>query len=225
MPCATVCGCWIRRCCYGRCARRNRKDKMRKINRGDDQAGEGQKSDFDATKILAHLYLGGLGNRNSSFLIEKNITSIINASNLDPKKITGCSQPYDIEELVVPLWDSDVSNIHQFFGKAGEIIDTTEKSKGTVLVHCVAGISRSTTLVLAYLMKYKNMSLKDAYNLVKSKRKIIKPNPGFWSQLVEFEKEVFGKNSVQMIEGPSGQVEANENTRLIPDVYKTNVKI
>ena len=44
------------------------------------------------------------------------------ASNLDPKKITGCSQPYDIEELVVPLWDSDVSNIHQFFGKAGEII-------------------------------------------------------------------------------------------------------
>ena len=65
-------------------------------------------------------------------------------------------------------------------------------------------LCRSTTLVLAYLMKYKNMSLKDAYNLVKSKRKIIKPNPGFWSQLVEFEKEVFGKSSVQMIEGPSG---------------------
>ena len=53
---------------------------MRKLNRGDDQADEGQKSDFDATKILAHLYLGGLGNRNSSFLIEKNITSIINGN-------------------------------------------------------------------------------------------------------------------------------------------------
>ena len=41
---------------------------------------------------------------------------------MDPKKITGCSQPYDIEELVVPLWDADISNIHKFFGKAGEMI-------------------------------------------------------------------------------------------------------
>ena len=53
-------------------------------------------------------------------------------------------------------------------------------------------------------MKYKNMSLKDAYILVKSKRKVVRPNLGFWGQLVDFEKEVFGKNSVQMIEESFG---------------------
>ena len=48
------------------------------------------------------------------------------------------------------------------------------------------------------------MSLKDAYILVKSKRKVVRPNLGFWGQLVDFEKEVFGKNSVQMIEESFG---------------------
>ena len=41
---------------------------------------------------------------------------------MDPKKITGCSQPYDIEELIVPLWDADVSSINQFFDQAGAMI-------------------------------------------------------------------------------------------------------
>ena len=59
-------------------------------------------------------------------------------------------------------------------------------------------IFRSTTLVLAYLMKYKNMCLKDAHDWVKSKRKVVKPNPGFWSQLIEFEIKLFGKSSVQI---------------------------
>ena len=59
-------------------------------------------------------------------------------------------------------------------------------------------------MVLAYLMKYKNMPLKDAHKLVKSKRKVIKPNLGFWAQLVDFEKEIFGENSVHMIEEAPG---------------------
>ena len=41
---------------------------------------------------------------------------------MDPKKIIGCSQPYDIDELVVPLGDAQVCNISEFFGTAGEMI-------------------------------------------------------------------------------------------------------
>ena len=59
-----------------------------------------------------------------------------------------------------------------------------------MLVHCHAGISRSATIVIAYLMKALSMTLEEAYKLVKSRRPRIKPNQAFISQLMEYEKEV-----------------------------------
>jgi protein-tyrosine phosphatase len=64
------------------------------------------------------------------------------------------------------------------------------------LVHCAAGISRSTSIVLAYLMKHEKMALKEAFILVKTQRKGVSPNKGFVKQLLRFEKELFGSNSV-----------------------------
>jgi len=58
--------------------------------------------------------------------------------------------------------------------------------KKRVLVHCQAGISRSATLVIAYLIKHQKMNLKDAYLHVKSKRPQIGPNKGFIQQLMDF---------------------------------------
>ncbi len=71
-----------------------------------------------------------------------------------------------------------------------------EESKGQrhnrVLVHCVLGKSRSPALILAYLMKYENMSLKSAYSLVKQKREIVCPNNSFCSQLMRYEQMITG---------------------------------
>jgi dual specificity MAP kinase phosphatase len=55
-----------------------------------------------------------------------------------------------------------------------------------ILFHCHAGISRSSTLAIAFLCMAKNYSLNDAYNLALSKRSIIKPNKGFMIQLKEY---------------------------------------
>ncbi len=68
-----------------------------------------------------------------------------------------------------------------------------------VLVHCKAGVSRSPTVVLAYLTKYGNMNLREAYFLLKERRNVIAPNQGFWKQLVEFEKIAKGENSVKIV--------------------------
>lgn len=57
-----------------------------------------------------------------------------------------------------------------------------------VLVHSVKGISRSATLCLAYLTKYKFESLKEAFLFLASKRPLVRPNIGFWSQLIAFEQ-------------------------------------
>lgn len=52
-----------------------------------------------------------------------------------------------------------------------------------ILFHCYAGISRSTTLAIAYLVHTTNMTLQDAIKFVKSKRHIIQPNNGFMKAL------------------------------------------
>ena len=45
-------------------------------------------------------------------------------------------------------------------------------------------------------MKYLQKSLKDAFQLVKEKRSIIKPNYSFSNQLIKFEEKLYGKNSI-----------------------------
>jgi len=57
-----------------------------------------------------------------------------------------------------------------------------------ILFHCYAGISRSTTVAIAYMTAVYGMTLTDAYNLVKSKRPFIQPNPGFMAALKNFVK-------------------------------------
>jgi hypothetical protein len=61
-----------------------------------------------------------------------------------------------------------------------------EKNNIKILFHCHAGISRSSTLAIAFLCMSKNYSLEEAYNLVLSKRTIVKPNKGFMKQLKDY---------------------------------------
>ena len=75
-------------------------------------------------------------------------------------------------------------------------IDRARKANSSILVHCVQGISRSSTIVIAYLMKRENMTLKEAYSHVKSRRSIIRPNQGFLRCLMKLDEELHGKCSI-----------------------------
>jgi hypothetical protein len=61
---------------------------------------------------------------------------------------------------------------------------------GGIIVHCAAGISRSTSCCLSYLMIKRRMSLGSSYKLVWDARENVRPNPGFWKQLRMLEKEL-----------------------------------
>lgn len=66
-------------------------------------------------------------------------------------------------------------------------------------------------------MKHHRLSLLDAYNYVKLQRPIIRPNCGFFRQLVEYERILFGYNTVTMVHNKMLNLE-------IPDVYNSDYR-
>ena len=80
--------------------------------------------------------------------------------------------------------DSCRQNIIQYFGECLNFIKGNEK----ILVHCMAGVSRSATIVIAYLMWNQKLKFEEALKKVKEKRPIVDPNEGFVKQLEIFEK-------------------------------------
>lgn len=88
------------------------------------------------------------------------------------------------------LADVDTEDITQFFAKAISFIDSAKKAKERVLVHCGAGVSRSATLCLAYLIQEHGMGASEAFAHVKERRSNVQPNPGFWRALTEFAKSL-----------------------------------
>jgi protein-tyrosine phosphatase len=66
-------------------------------------------------------------------------------------------------------------------------LDDARAKNQRVLIHCIQGISRSATVVIAYCMKTFGWTLKHSYEYVKGRRSIVSPNVGFVNQLREME--------------------------------------
>lgn len=66
-------------------------------------------------------------------------------------------------------------------------ISQTRKHGSKCLVHCKMGVSRSASTVIAYAMKEYGWNLDRAYDYVKERRTVTKPNPSFMRQLEEYQ--------------------------------------
>ncbi len=66
-------------------------------------------------------------------------------------------------------------------------------------MHCAAGVSRSASFTIAYIMKTKGKTFEDARQFVKSKRDVIHPNQGFQAQLALYEKKLRGEDAQETI--------------------------
>ena len=144
------------------------------------------KSDNIPLEIIPHLYLGSIGSASNLKELQKcKITHIVccgeNIKNFFPDKF---------KYFNIPILDSDKEDIKKYFESSYKYIDEAIKNKGNVLVHCHAGVSRSSSFVIAYIMKSQKKKYDTVLDIVKSKRNKINPNPGFIQQLKEYEKEL-----------------------------------
>lgn len=84
------------------------------------------------------------------------------------------------------LLDVPQTRISIHFQEAADFIEAALSSGGRVLVHCMVGLSRSATMVLAFLMIKRGLSLEQAATCVRRHREV-RPNDGFLRQLLELE--------------------------------------
>ena len=131
------------------------------------------------------LYLSSYNAAKNKKLIDKNkITNIINCA-ADFCNNDFSNEP-NLNYLSFYLKDHVMENIECIFYECIEYIESVKEKNGRVLIHCIQGISRSVSIVMAYLI-YKNKYTYDkAFSLVQSKREISSPNFGFSIQLQNF---------------------------------------
>ncbi|XP_029954818.1 dual specificity phosphatase 29 [Salarias fasciatus] len=145
-------------------------------------------------EVWPNVYIGDEDTAKDRYNLQRmGITHILNAAegtwnNVD----TGADYYSDMDVVYHGVVAEDVPsfNLRQHFYSAGEFIQKTlSNPQNKLLVHCVMGRSRSATLFLAYLMIYEDMTVVEAIEQVKTRRRII-PNWGFLKQLRELDQEL-----------------------------------
>jgi len=129
--------------------------------------------------IIEGLYLGNaFAARNEALLKARNITHILSVTPL-----AAHYPPSDpIVRKIVAVDDYADEDLMSHFADTNAYI-ADALTKGGVLVHCQQGVSRSATVVAAYLMTTQSISATEAIQFIKARRPIANPNVGFREQL------------------------------------------
>jgi protein-tyrosine phosphatase len=135
------------------------------------------------------IYIGSMGAaQNKQGLKDAGITHVLCAA-----ATIKALFPEDFKYLKLEnLLDSPNANIKQHFNETNNFIHECISTEGVVMVHCFAGISRSSTIIIAYMIKYLDYDFEQALEFCQSKREKINPNQGFRKQIDEYEKELKG---------------------------------
>lgn len=143
--------------------------------------------DKECSKVAQHVYLGGDAvARDRDILKQNGITHILNCVGFV------CPEYFKADFVYRTLWlqDSPSEDITSILYDVFDYFEDVREQSGRVFVHCCQGVSRSTSLVIAYLMWREGQSFDDAFQYVKAARGIADPNMGFACQLLQCQKRV-----------------------------------
>ncbi|KAF9175057.1 Dual specificity protein phosphatase 10 [Mortierella sp. AD011] len=158
--------------------------------------------------VLPNLYLGAEHNASDIRTLQRlGITFVLNVAIEIAQVEKGSSASMSMEKMNEKAgetvrggvqfkslaWTHHQKNLLQDFPAAFALIDEAiarNNGNGKALVHCQLGVSRSASLVIAYVMRSLGMGLTEAYDFVKERSGVISPNMSLMYQLSEYEKSL-----------------------------------
>ncbi|XP_041478000.1 dual specificity protein phosphatase 19-like [Lytechinus variegatus] len=144
--------------------------------------------DLQIVQVRPYLYMSSCDVAyNLDILKLHNITHILNVANLNNV------YPNQFTYKNLPIWDLPEVKITKFFKYAFDFINQARNSGGRVLVHCNAGRSRSTTIVVGYILADEHVRISKTLEEIRIHRPFVKPNDGFMQQLEEYERSILAE--------------------------------
>lgn len=137
------------------------------------------------------------------FLGDRNAASYLQLKFRECKAVVNCcsethglARETDVKYLKI---DPDDEDGVDYFQKSFDFIDGELSQKRNILVHCGNGFNKSAMIVIYYVMRRCEVSLAEAYEIVKSSRKkALKIRPALMQELIKAEKTVRGSISLMM---------------------------
>ena len=157
------------------------------------------------SQITDDLFLGAdTVARDLKLLKENGITHVLNTAGV------ACKNYHEGEFVykTLHLHDTPREDISPVMYSAVEFIDDAIEKGGKVYVHCHQGVSRSSSMTIAYLMWKRDLTFDQAFQHVKERRGVVSPNAGFICRLLAFHKDIH----------PTGPPEPARLFRLTPFV-------
>jgi protein-tyrosine phosphatase len=133
---------------------------------------------YNISKITENIFQGDfMGSKDLNQIQKIGITHILVAGNL------AIFHSNYFEYIKFDITDDDDEYIYKYFDIAFEFIDNCLSNGGKVLIHCAAGISRSSTFTCCFLIKKLKITPQEALSFIKKGRPVASPNSGFIQQL------------------------------------------
>ncbi|XP_048487472.1 dual specificity protein phosphatase 22 isoform X1 [Plutella xylostella] len=133
-------------------------------------------------KVLSGLYVGNYRDSKDPVQLDRHrITHILSIH--DAARRLHSDKHY----LCIMASDSPEQNLTQYFSLCNDFIHAARLRDGHVLIHCLAGMSRSVTVAVAYIMSVTPLTWREALKVVRAGRAVANPNLGFQRQLQDFE--------------------------------------
>ncbi|KAF7327254.1 Phosphatases II [Mycena kentingensis (nom. inval.)] len=155
----------------------------------------GSKAPQDPSRrVRGALYLGSMAAAyDHDLLREHHITHLVQvletpwAPQQDPDDFEQASAPNKLHYHRIDIEDRTTAALGQHLSAACDYVENALADGENVLVHCQQGVSRSASIIIAFLIRQNHMSCDAAYAFVKERRRCIRPNSGFLKALHEWE--------------------------------------
>jgi len=171
---------------------------------------------FDANTLhLRDLSAGWMSSESTSFALNE-ISEVIpgklylgcqfRASNAEELLLLGITHILSVTGRINPvnglehehfvMSDYGKTELNTVLDKVYPFMESAQRSQNKLFVHCTLGQNRSPTIVIAFLMKNKDLTLYEAHKMVKQKRRVIQIHQNYAKMLLKLEKKLFGETSL-----------------------------